>query len=831
MVIHTADPSAPPDPSFGSGLRSTPLSRFLENPGGYFSSCLDAVSAFLVDWWPLIGTTLVWLVCVVTGLRIVLRSRHHRLMAVGARKIEILVPPHVEPGSGAAFWAHLHAMLRPAWRRFIDGQPHLVFEYTWTADALTLGVWVPGVVPPGMVERAVTAAWPGAQTTVVTPPQVPIPLTATTSGGRLRLAKPEILPLRSDYDVDPLRPLLEAASGLTGPESAAVQVLARPATGRRVRHYHRKLLKLKHEASGASVRVPARTLVFDAVSPGKPIARAVSRQDPVASAALRAAVGKSTGSFWETEVRYAVATSTPEPRTRTERKAINRRLRGLAHSVASAFGIHAERNWWRRKPLFRPARTLALRFCNGGDLLTVAELAAVAHLPLDAAAIGVARAGARVVAPPVRIASSGDGDQLKVLGDADAGPARRVALKVADGRQHTHIMGSTGSGKSTLMARMILDDVTAGRGVVVIDPKGDLIGDLLDRLPEQVAERTVLIDPTDDGPKPSLNILSSGEPGLVVDNVVGIFSRIFASSWGPRTDDVFRAACLTLLSAKTDKVPTLAEVPALLTDPVVRERYVRALPRDTKNGRVLKVFWKGFNDLPATAQGLAAAPLLNKLRAFLLRDFVSDIVATPESTVDLRKVLNGGVCLARLPKGVLGEDAARLLGSFIVAATWQAAATRARSEEGVRIDASLYMDESHNLLNLPYPMEDMLAEARGYRLSLVLAHQNLGQLTGELREGISANTRNKVFFACSPEDGRVLEKHVAPVLTEHDLSHLGGYQAAVRLIADGALAPAFTMRTRALTPAIPGRADAIRRRVHSDLVARARGNEGLRDAA
>ncbi|MBS2545397.1 type IV secretion system DNA-binding domain-containing protein [Catenulispora sp. NL8] len=792
---------------------------------------LDGIGTFFEQWWPLIGAGAAWLACAFVGLRVMLRSRHRRLMADSARKVEILVPPHVEPGSGAAFWAHLHAMLRPAWRRFIDGQPHLVFEYTWTADALTLGVWVPGVVPPGMVERAVTAAWPAAQTTVVTPAPAPIPLTGTATGGRLRLAKPEILPLRSDFDADPLRPLLEAASGLTGRESAAVQVLARPATGRRVRIYRRKLLKLKHEASGASVRVPGRTVVFDAFSPGKPIARAVSRQDPVASAALRAAVGKATGSLWETEIRYAVAVLAPQLRTRTERNAAEPRLRGVAHSVASAFGIHAERNWWRRKPLFRPAPTLASRFWKGGDLLTVAELAAVAHLPMDTAAVGVVRAGARVVAPPARIASSGDPNQLKVLGDADAGPARRVALQVADGRQHTHIMGSTGSGKSTLMARMILDDVLAKRGVVVVDPKGDLIADLLDRLPESAAERTVLIDPTADGLKPSLNILASGEPNLVVDNLVGIFSRIFASSWGPRTDDVFRAACLTLLSVKRDEQPTLADVPALLTDPVVRERYVRALPRDTKNGRVLKVFWKGFNDLPASAQGLTAAPLLNKLRAFLLRDFVSGIVATPESTVDMRKVLNGGICLARLPKGVLGEDAARLLGSFVVAATWQAAATRARSEEGKRIDASLYLDESHNFLNLPYPLEDMLAEARGYRLSLVLAHQNLGQLTGELSEGISANTRNKVFFTCSPEDGRALERHVSPALTEHDLSHLGGYQAAVRLLADGALAPAFTMRTRALAPAVPGRADAIRRRFQADLVARTRTSDGLRDAA
>ncbi len=139
----------------------------------------------------------------------------------------------------------------------------------------------------------------------------------------------------------------------------------------------------------------------------------------------------------------------------------------------------------------------------------------------------------------------------------------------------------------------------------------------------------------------------------------------------------------------------------------------------------------------------------------------------------------------------------------------------------------MYIDECHNFLNLPFPLEDMLAEARGYRLSLVLAHQNLAQLPPDLREGISANTRNKVFFTCSPEDARALAIHSAPNLSEHDLSHLGGYQAAVRLTVDGVQAPAFTIRTRPLPAPIEGRADTIRAGAHA--AARARGRRPLHE--
>lgn len=121
---------------------------------------------------------------------------------------------------------------------------------------------------------------------------------------------------------------------------------------------------------------------------------------------------------------------------------------------------------------------------------------------------------------------------------------------------------------------------------------------------------------------------------------------------------------------------------------------------------------------------------------------------------------------------------------------------------------------------LPYSLEDMLAEARAYRVSFTLAHQNLAQLPTDLAEGISANARNKVFFTCSPQDARALAAHTGPLLSEHDLAHLDAFQAAARLTAKSAHVRAFTMRTRPAQPAIPGRADAIRAAVHAAVKGR-----------
>ena len=141
---------------------------------------------------------------------------------------------------------------------------------------------------------------------------------------------------------------------------------------------------------------------------------------------------------------------------------------------------------------------------------------------------------------------------------------------------------------------------------------------------------------------------------------------------------------------------------------------------------------------------------------------------------------------------------------------WQTATHRARLGQAARVDASLVVDECQNFLHLPRSFDEMLAEARGYRLSMVLAHQHLGQLPKELREAVSANARTKVWFSMSPEDAHALARHVAPEVSEHDLSHLGAYTAAARLVVDGEETPAFTLRTRPAPPAIPGRAEAVR---------------------
>ncbi|UQA92178.1 type IV secretion system DNA-binding domain-containing protein [Streptomyces halobius] len=756
----------------------------------------------------LIPAALVSTACGYTGWRRLLRWQQ-RKFANGARCVEVLAPPHVAPKGGEVLWAQLSGLLRPWWRRITTGQPHLAFEYTWSHTGLCIRLWVPGTVPLGLVRRAVEAAWPGAHTRVTEPASL-LPDRHPVTAGHLRLARPDVLPLRTDHPTDPLRALLQAATGMADEESACVQILARPATGSALRRAHRQARRLK------AGRTPARLPALAALLLHRAQPSATSKQDPEHSTAVRQSAAKLSGSQWQCVLTYAASCAPEHERAQDA-------ARGRAHALASAFGLFADRTYLARTRLAHPEPHLSARHYPSSSrttLLSVPELAALAHLPFDADAPGIRRAGARSVLPPPQIPEPAPGNGVKPLGRSDTGARRGVGLAVPDARHHLHVMGATGSGKSTLIANLALDDVRQHRGVIVIDPKGDLVTDLLDRLPDTCADRLVLIDPDDPHLPPCLNVLDGADIDVVVDNITGIFRRIFTAFWGPRTDDVMRAACLTLLKHRhrTHQLVTLADIPRLLGESAYRLRIIPAL-----QDPVLRGFWAWYESMSEPSRAAVVGPVMNKLRAFLLRDFARRAIAAGPSTFDLTQVLDGGILLARLPKGALGEETARLLGSFIVAGTWQAAAARARMPEHRRVDATLSIDEAHNFLNLPYPLEDMLAEARGYRLSMLLAHQHLAQLPRDLREGISANARNKVFFNASPEDANALERHTLPSLAAHDLAHLGPYQATAHLLTSGAESTAFTLTTRPLPPAVPGRA--------KDLRAAAAGRNGPRPAA
>jgi hypothetical protein len=705
------------------------------------------------------------------------------------------------------FFRGLFGMARPWWKRWLFGEPWVVFQYVVEAGVTRARCWCPEHLE-ALLRSLLRTALPGME---ICEAGDAVALPKPAARARLRLWREALHPLATPRD-DNLRGVLGAlATTGTGVYELVVQpdVKWQGQAQRRLD----EMAGIGRSANALSgilselLDIFAGPLLRKAASPPK--AGTSTRHSPPA--------GDKAG-----EPGYRV-----EARLRISALSSAQSKRGI-QALTSAFrtldganGLRPARVWLGRRfdrdiAQSRPPRTKALTLC-------AEELAHLFHLPCPGAAL----LAAPVRVPPVVLPTHG---RILCIGDDDARTPVTVSLK--DLRHHVHVIGSTGSGKSTELANLGLGAIADRVGVGVIDPKGDLVRDLLQRIPGSLARRVVLIDPAERDYPIGINVLDCPDPDLrevVCDSVVTIFRKNYERFWGPRTDDVMRAAVLTLLHRPG---LTLCEIPLLLLHPEGRTKLVGKL-----NDPVgLDAFWEEYDRMGETQRLQMVGPLLNKLRTFLLRRTVRNMLGQPRSTVDLQRVMDeGGIILISLAKGLLGEETSRLLGSFMVARIWQAALTRADRPENQRPDFNLLLDEFQTYLHLPQSLGEILAEARGYHLSLTLANQHLGQLSRETMEALSANARTRMVFQCGQEDARYLAKEFQPWMSELQLRNLQPHQVAVRLYSGGRTLPPFTGMTRPLPePPLDSDAEQLRRTalrrcgrarevVEAEIVARYRG--------
>lgn len=420
--------------------------------------------------------------------------------------------------------------------------------------------------------------------------------------------------------------------------------------------------------------------------------------------------------------------------------------------------------------------------------LNVSELVGLLGWPLgDQPLPGIPRNASRWLRPDRRIKPS-----RRVLGQATApGEDRRLGLSIDDARHHLHVIGPTGTGKSTLLANLICQDIAAGRGVVVIEPKGDLVADVLARIPNERIKDVVVLDPTETDYPIGLNpLLGRGrQPELVADQVLAVFHGLYEANWGPRMQDILHASLLTL-AGRGDA--SLCALPALLTNATVRRR----LRTGVDDPIALEPFWAWFEAISDAERQQAIAPVLNKLRPFLLRKNVRAIVGQLEPRFRIDEVFtHRKVVLVSLAKGLIGPEAAALLGSLFVAELWQAVLGRARVPAERRHPVVVYADEFQDYVHLPTDMADALAQARGLGVGLTLAHQHLAQLPGNLRAAVLANARSRVCFQLAGDDAQAMARFSGGLLQPIDFQRLHRYEAYVQLVADGEITDFASART------------------------------------
>ena len=347
----------------------------------------------------------------------------------------------------------------------------------------------------------------------------------------------------------------------------------------------------------------------------------------------------------------------------------------------------------------------------------------------------------------------------------------RLGISIGDALYHTVLLGPTGAGKSTALAHLALADIQAGRGVLLIDPKTDLVADILARIPEQRRDDVVVIDPTSSRPV-GINPLartqtarsapsSSGggvpgggaSPELVADTVLATFKGVFAESWGVRVEQVLSAALVTL--ARTPGA-TLVDLPLLLTNAAYRQRLIAASGADPLG---TGQFWAAYEALSEAQRQQWVGPVLTRLQPFLIRPHLRATLGQAAPSFDLGEVFTRRrIVLVSLNKGVLGAESARLLGSLLVGQLWPLILARAAVEPSRRHVVSVFIDEVQDYLSLPGSLADALAQARSLGAAFHLAHQYRGQLPAALKAGIDANARNKIIFSLSAADAAELAR-------------------------------------------------------------------------
>lgn len=366
-------------------------------------------------------------------------------------------------------------------------------------------------------------------------------------------------------------------------------------------------------------------------------------------------------------------------------------------------------------------------------------------------------------------------------------PYRKFGIRQADLRSHMYVIGKTGTGKSTLLKAMVTQDIGAGRGLALLDPHGDLVEDVLRRVPSDRLSDVVYLDtPGANWTFNPLGGVERGQEGLAAAELIEAFKKIWHEDWGPRLEHLLRNVLLTLFEIPGS---TLADANRLFNDKDYRADAARAVSNES-----VREFWvKEFAGYSFAFRAVIVAPLQNKIGALLTDPRMNAIITAERTSFDLHAVVNQGkVLLVNLSRGKIGEGPAQVLGALLAARMGLVGLARADRSEHERTDFHVYLDEFQMFATLS--LATMLAELRKYRVSLILAHQYLAQLDPQVRSAVLGNVGTMVSFRVSAEDAAAVAKEL-DTFEPKDLVHLPNHDICLRLMIDGEASRAFSATT------------------------------------
>lgn len=464
-----------------------------------------------------------------------------------------------------------------------------------------------------------------------------------------------------------------------------------------------------------------------------------------------------------------------------------------AHLVGRVTSVLRTRNtaYGQLRTAPRSAASIKRALCRHsvlfGDRYAASELAGLLAWPIDAPVLpGLQLGTSPLLIPSPRLPSSG-----RVLGTATwPGAERSIAQPVIGALSHSLIAGPTGVGKSTLLINLVGADIAAGRGVVLIDGKGDTAAAVLARIPADRQGDVIVLDCAEPRPQPGLQLFRTGDAELAADVVLGVLSDLFRDSWGPLSERYLRAG---LVAVAHDPDGTLADVPFVYADPAYRRKLVGRL-RDPLTRSTFAVF----EAMTAGERQHQLAAPLNKLGQLLGRPIVRTVLGQSAPKLDFRDVLSKKrIVVISLAPARVGGPAARLIGALSVFGLFQAVQARSGTA-AVRSPFLVYIDEPRALGDLPMPLDALLEQARGLGVGVTLSPQSVTQLPKSVREAALTNVATRVVFRQHADDARLLARDL-PGVTPDDLGDLSAYEAVARIgLGPGDVAPPVTIKTRSI---------------------------------
>ncbi len=694
-----------------------------------------------------------------------------------------------------AMYDILASTIKTGFKSQFYGQRHFSFEIVGLQGRVYVYAAVP-ITLVDVVRQAINSAYPTARVEEVSEHNIfsPVGRISGTIGGELTLKENFAYPIATFQDLkrDGMVSLLNALGSLSKEDGAGIQFLIRPAD----KSWRKKAsLVADHKRKGVKglgFGGLAKDIVVAFTKPpaGDKDGDAKKDLSNLEQAIIDSIDEKTRHPGFEVAIRIVVSSN------------ISQRALTVLNNIVASFSIYDApgKNGFKytlTKDIEELVTSYIMRFFpqdNNKMILNSVELATLFHFPdqRNIPTSQLIRQDSKQVDGPRDIPEEG----LLLGYNLFRGAKKAIRLSLTDRQRHMYVVGQTGTGKSTFLENLALQDMLQGNGLAFVDPHGDVVEKLLAMVPKERTEDVIYFSPAEMEFPMGLNLFEFTTPDqkdFLVQEALNMLYKLYdpqrTGIMGPRYEHLFRNAALTVMADPTGG--TFIDIPKLFRDPKYVQQKLQYV-----NDLSIKEFW---TKEMLTAQrsnefGDVVSWFVSKFGAFLSNEMMRNIIGQTKSSFDLRDIMdNKKILLVNLSKGRTGELNSQLLGMVFVMKFQAAAMSRSNIPESERVDFSLYVDEFQNFSTDSFAT--IMSEARKYHLNLIVANQFTTQLTPEIRDAIFGNIGTIVTFRIGQGDLESLGKYFQPVFDEEDLLRLPNHHTIVRTMVGGVPTAPFSMAT------------------------------------